>query len=188
MQTRSHTRILVECALMIALASVLSELKFEMPYGGSITIFSAVPILMSSYRNGTKWGLLTACTYSLIQLFLGFKNVLYCTTLGAQFGCILLDYVLAFTLLGLASAISKPFGGKSVRGVVIGTAAVCLGRLFCSFLSGILLWGGYAPEGMPVWLYSLQYNGLYMIPELVITVIGMLLIRRRLLEGENSAA
>lgn len=185
LQTKSKTRVLVECALMIALASVLSEIKFELPYGGSITAFSMVPILLCSYRNGTKWGLLTSFTYSLIQLFLGFKNVLYCKTLPTQFGCILLDYVLAFTVLGLAAAFSTPFGKKTAKGVAIGSTIVLVSRFLCSFISGVLLWWEYCPEGTPVWLYSAQYNGLYMLPELCLTVAGLLILRSRLIDTKE---
>ena len=52
------------------------------------------------------------------------------------------------------------------------------GRFLCSFASGILIWGEYAPEGQPVWLYSLTYNGGYMLPELIITVAAAVLLAR----------
>jgi len=177
---KSQTSILVECALLLALAVVLAEvLKFEMPYGGSITVFSMVPILMASFRHGTKWGLLTSFTYSLIELFFGFKNVLYCKTLGAQAICILFDYVIAFTVLGLAVVFSKPFGGaKSRVGVGLGSALAILLRFCCHFFSGVTIWGEYAPEGTPVWLYSLSYNVIYMLPELILAVVAMVLLQR----------
>ena len=125
MQKRSQTRILAECALCVAIACVLFAIKFQLPYGGEITAFSMVPILLAAFRNGTKWGLLTAFVYSILQLFLGFQNVLYCKTLGAQALCILLDYVVAFTVLGLASAFALPFGGtKSRFAVGAGSASI----------------------------------------------------------------
>jgi len=179
MQRRSQTRILVECALCVAIACVLSEIKFELPYGGSITAFSMVPILLAAFRNGTKWGVLTSFVYSLVQLFLGFKNVLYCKTLGAQTLCILFDYVVAFTVLGLALALATPFGGaKSRFSVGAGSALAILLRFVCHFISGMLIWGEYAPEGTPVWLYSLSYNVFYMLPELILAVVGAVLLYR----------
>ena len=113
---------------------------------------------------------------------MGIKNVGYCATLPAQIACILLDYVLAFSALGLASAFSKPFSNRTV-GVCVGTAAVGLIRFACHFLSGIFLWGSYQPsEGwlstLPTWLYSLVYNGNYMLPEIIITVVGAVLLVR----------
>lgn len=178
MQPTSKTRVLVECALLIALATVLS--KIEIPLwmqGGSITLVSMLPILIASFRHGVGWGLLTAFTHSLIQLLMGFHNVLYATTLLSQFGVVLLDYVLAYTLLGLAKAFGRPFANR-VTAVAAGSAAVIALRFVCSFLSGILLWGGYAPEGTPVWIYSLTYNGGYMLPELILTVAAAVLLEK----------
>ena len=89
----------------------------------------------------------------------------------AFFGMIMLDYVLAFSLLGTAAAFAKPFKNK-LTGVAVGTAAVCVIRFLCSFFSGILIWAAYAPSDMPLWLYSLTYNGSYMGVELILTTIG----------------
>ena len=176
-ERRSATRIMVEGALMIALSTILSMIKIlEMPFGGSVTLLSMLPIILMSYRNGTRWGLLTAFVHSLLQMVLGFNNVGYCPTLISQIGCILLDYILAFTALGLANAISKPIKNR-LLGICVGAAAVCALRFVCSWLSGILIWGSYQSyyewaANMPLWLYSLVYNGNYMLPETVITVIG----------------
>ena len=87
---------------------------------------------------------------------------------------ILLDYVLAFTLLGLAGAIAKPFKNRLV-GVAVGTAAVCGIRFLCSFLSGVLIWGNLS-DGLPAWTYSLTYNGSYMLPETILTTVAAVLI------------
>ena len=173
----SNTRIMVEGALMIALATILSMIKvFEMPFGGSVTLLSMMPIILMSFRHGTRWGVLTAFVHSVLQLVLGFNNVGYCATLLSQIGCILLDYILAFTVLGLADAIGKPFKNRLV-GIIVGTAVVCLLRFVCSWLSGILIWGSYQSyyewaANMPLWLYSLVYNGNFMLPETAITIIG----------------
>ena len=72
-KTYSKTRTLVECALMIALGTVLANIKiFEMPNGGSITLLSMLPFILVSYRHGTKWGLFTGFVNSLLQMLLGF--------------------------------------------------------------------------------------------------------------------
>jgi thiamine transporter len=83
---------------------------------------------------------------------------------------VLLDYVIAFTVLGTASFFGKPFKNRALSGV-IGAVAVTVLRLVCHFLSGILVWSSYAPEGTPVWLYSLGYNGTYMLWEIIITAV-----------------
>jgi thiamine transporter len=172
----TRTRTLVEGALMIALATILSYWKLlNMPQGGAITL-EMIPLVIMGVRNGPKWGCFTGFVHGLLQMVMGFENVLYCQTLVAQVGCILLDYLLAFTVLGLADVFAKPFGDKPGLGVIVGTVVVGLLRFACSFLSGWLLWGSYAWEGWPAWAYSLAYNGAYMVPDIIImaVVIGLL--------------
>ncbi len=173
---RTKTRTLVEGALMIAIAIVLSYLKlFDLPQGGSITL-EMIPLVVMGLRNGPKWGCFTGFVHGLIQMIIGFNNVLYCNTLAAQIGCILLDYLLAFTVLGLASLVSKRFGEQKLAGVVVGSVAVGLLRFACSFLSGWLLWGSYAWEGWSPALYSLAYNGSYMVPDMIILAVAAALL------------
>lgn len=171
MNTSSKTRILVEGAMLIAMATILSYLKFyELPQGGSITL-EMLPLVVMGLRHGTKWGCLTGFVHGLLQMILGFSNVMYCSTLLAQIGCILLDYLLAFTVLGLAPAFKSLVKGNPFAGCIVGTVCVGLLRFLCSFLSGWLLWGSYAPEGMGAVVYSLTYNGSYMIPDIIILAI-----------------
>ena len=177
------TRVMAEGAMMIAVATVLSMIKIiEMPFGGSVTLFSMLPIVLMSYRHGTKWGLMTAFAHSILQLIMGIKNVGYCATLGAQIACILLDYVVAFSVLGLASFFSRGLKNRTA-GVCVGTTVVCCLRFVCHFLSGVFLWGSYKDyydwaADMPTWLYSIVYNGNYMLLETIITVLGALILVR----------
>lgn len=172
----SKTRILVECALMIAVGTVLANIKiFTMPNGGSITLLSMLPFVLVSFRHGTKWGLFTGLVNSLLQMMLGFwappvPSFLY------FLGEVLLDYVLAFMALGLADVFARPFKDRTV-GVAVGTAAVCLLRFLCSFFSGVLIWGNLS-DGLPAWTYSLSYNASYMLPETILTVVGAVLLVR----------
>ena len=170
----SKTRILVECALMIAIGTVLSNIKiFTMPNGGSVTLLSMLPFVLVSFRHGVKWGLFTGLVNGCLQMLLGFYAP-PAPGLLPLVGMILLDYVLAFTLLGLAGAIAKPFKNRLV-GVAVGTAAVCGIRFLCSFLSGVLVWGNLN-EGLSAWTYSLVYNASYMLPETILTTIAAVLI------------
>lgn len=179
----SKTRILVEGAMMIALSTILSMIPlFSMPYGGTVTLLSMLPLVLMAFRHGTKWGVFTAFVHSVLQLLLGLSNLTYCATIWSQIGCILLDYLLAFTALGLAYAFAKPFSNRLV-GVAVGTFGVCFLRFICSFLSGWLLWGSYKDSydwavNLPVWLYSLIYNGTYMLPETILTVVGAVLLMK----------
>ena len=172
------TRTLVECALMIALSTVLSFIVvYKLPQGGSITAVSMMPLVLASFRHGPKWGLLTGFVYSLIELLRGFDNVMYCTTIGAMLLCVLLDYVLAYSVMGTACIFGKVSKNRTVS-VAVGTAVTGLLRYGCSFLSGIIIWRDYAPDTMPVWFYSLTYNGSYMIPEIILTTIAAVLVMK----------
>jgi thiamine transporter len=171
---RTNTLTLVECALMIAMSVVLCLFPiYKFPQGGSVTLASMAPLILVSTRHGIKWGLVAAFVYSLLQMILppGFYPP-PAMTFFAFAGVILLDYIVAFTVLGLAALIGKPFKNK-VLGAAVGTVVVTVLRLVCHFLSGILIWSSYAPEGTPVWLYSLTYNGTYMLWEIIITTAAV---------------
>ena len=173
MNKNSKTIIMVEGAMLIALATALSYLKlFEMPFGGSITL-EMIPLVIMGLRRGPKWGLFTGFVHGLLQMIIGFGNVLYCATLLSQIGCILLDYLLAFSVLGLAALFATPFKNNKKVGYIVGSIIVCALRFVCSFLSGWLLWGSYAPEGMKPAVYSLVYNGAYMLPDTIIVAIAI---------------
>ena len=139
----TKTRIMVECALMIALGTILANIKiYELPNGGSITLFSMVPFILVSFRHGVKWGLFTGFVNSLLQMLLGFY--------------------------------APPAPGLLPL-VGVGSAAVCVLRFLCSFLSGVLIWGNLS-DGLPAWIYSLTYNGSYMLPEGIMTTIAVVLL------------
>lgn len=162
-------------AIFIALSSVLSNLKiYNLPLGGSVTFFSMLPIIMLSVMLGTKWGLGAAFCYSLVQLLQGIvvDGLLgWGLTPVALVGTIFLDYIIPFTVLGLAGVSGK----KNTAHIVIGTVFVLIFRFLCHLLSGAIIFDIWC-EWENVWFYSLCYNGSYMLPELVITVVGAVLI------------
>lgn len=165
---------------MVALAYVLSMIPFiSLPWGGDITCFSTLPIIVMSLRHGGKWGLGTAAVYSLAQLMQGMGSVVAvpAKTFVAMAACGLLDYVVAYTVLGLAGPIAHRFK-NATGGLVVGIACSGLLRYLCSFLSGLVLWGEYAWEGWPVWLYSLAYNGAWCLPDIAIVLIAAVLLSR----------
>ena len=190
------TKILAEGAVMTALATVLSFLKIvKFPWGGAITVLSMLPIVVFSLRNGVKKGLTVSFVYSLVQLGQGIliDGVLgWGLTPTALVACLLLDYLFAFSILALAGL----FGNKTWGAVIGGTvSALCL-RFVCHFISGVAifhsfgeLWNGFSTEN--TWLYSLLYNGAYMLPEIVFTTAGAILLfktpqMRKLLLGSES--
>ncbi len=168
---------LVEGAIMIALATVLSLIKiYKLPWGGSITLLSMLPIAVFSLRHGVYKGLGVSFVYALIQLFQGivFDGLFaWGLTPLMLIGCIMLDYILPFTSLGLAGI----FKDKGLIGQLAGITIAILLRLVCHFFSGVvifasmgMLWEGFYTENS--WIYSIIYNASYMLPELIFTLIG----------------
>ncbi|MGE5678085.1 MAG: energy-coupled thiamine transporter ThiT [Pseudomonadota bacterium] len=158
---KTSTKMLTEAGIMIAAAQILSYVKiFEAPYGGSITAGSMIPIIVFSLRWGVKWGILAGAAYGILQFLLG--GAIY----SFHIVSILFDYVVAFGFLGLAGLFRS-----SVKGVFLGSFMGILGRFVCHVISGVVVWASYAPEGMNPLFYSVMYNGSYLLPELVITLV-----------------
>lgn len=174
---RSHDQLaaLVEGALMVALAVVLDLIPLpHWPQGGSISL-TMIPIAYYSLRRGWRWGALAGLVNAAVQLVSGWDPP-PANTLAAFVGCILLDYIVAYAVIGLAELFAKPFARHRLVGYSLGTLAVCLVRFVCTFLSGVLIWDAYAPEGISLWWYSLTYNGSYLIPNIILTTVAVTLI------------
>jgi thiamine transporter len=155
------TKIIAEVVVFVALATVLSYIKiFSLPQGGSVTAASMVPILWLAIRRGPKVGLFAATVYGLVQLVDSF------VVHPAQ---LLLDYPIAFGMLGLAGFFQKrPF---------LGVTSGIMGRFLAHFISGFIFFSTYAPEGMNPIIYSAVYNGGYLLAELVISVYVVYLLQ-----------
>jgi len=173
---KSKTKNITLCAVMISLATVLSLVPlYTAPFGGTVTLGSMVPlVIVCASIKDFRWSALTCFAYSLIQLLIGFAAPPTATFFNFL-AVVLLDYVIAFTVISLANPISKLFQNE-LLGIAAGSMVAMVGRFVCHFLGGILIWGSCAPEGQPVWVYSLLYNGGYMLPELVITTVASSLI------------
>lgn len=181
--TKKSVLALVETAMMVALAAGLELLCKFLPspwaYGGSISL-GAIPIIYLSYRRGWRWGISAGFVYACVQMMLGL-DLPPANTFSAVVLCILLDYVIAFAVLGLASVFAAPFqktGKPSVRiaGYITGAVGASFLRFVCSFISGIILWDSYTPEGMSTWVYSLVYNGSYMLGNAAIAAVVLALL------------
>ena len=170
------TRKLVESALFIAIATVLSIFQIALPFGGGLTICSMLPLILLSHRYGWKWGLVSALVYSLLQLVLGVENVGYGTSFIMCVGIIFLDYVLAYTVLGFSGLFDCIIKNRRAA-LAVGIAVTFCARFVCHLISGAWIWGVYMPEeffNLPMtnpWVYSALYNGWYMAAELVLTEI-----------------
>ncbi len=165
MANRLRTRMLCEGAIMVALAQILSYVKLmELPNGGSLTP-AMFPILLFAVRWGLKDGLLAGFVFGLLQL-------MFDGAYAWGWQSMLLDYLVAFTPLGLAGL----FKGKK-WGIFPGTFLGCLGRFVVHFISGVTIYRIHAPtEVMGTvfdhpGLYSLVYNGSYMLPNAILALV-----------------
>lgn len=173
MQTKSKDKVrkLVECAVMIALASALSLFPImKMPYGGSVTLASMLPIIIIAYRNGIGWGLGSGFAFAFVQQMLGLHNLSYVSTWQSVVAVIVLDYALAFVVLGLGGIFREKLGEQK-RELLFGTLFVCIIRYFCHVVSGATVWAGISIPTTAAMIYSIGYNATYMIPETIVTAV-----------------
>lgn len=173
----------VEIAIAIALGVVLSYWKiFQMPQGGSVSL-QMVPIVVVAVRHGGLAGLLGGVLFGVIRMILS-PSVFH--PLQA-----ILDYPIAFTVIGLAGFWIKY--STTIVGHLKNAFAlvfVFLLRYATHVVGGKIFFGEYAPEGMNEWWYSITYNATYLFPELLVTlIIVMLLMTRRdlFVTKENSS-
>ncbi len=175
MERKTNIKRLVLTAIMIALATVLSMVKiFKMPLGGSVTMLSMLPIALISVEYGIKWGMTASFAYSLVQMGLDMAEVFsWGLSPLALIGTIAIDYILAYSSIGLAGMFRK----KGVAGVCTGIAIALILRFIFHVISGTIIFASWMPEewNNPL-LYSVCYNGLYMLPELVFTMIGTVIL------------
>ena len=200
----TESAMLISVAIVLELLSKM--IIPEMPFGGQITLVSMLPVVLISYRHGVKWGLVSGLGYAMIEMALGAKTVAAAfqpgyfgdaTMIGNALIMCGLDYVAAFTVLGL--------GGICRDNIENPRTALCLGsiaalgaRYLCHIGSGYILFSGWAEwfftqEGFPAWgaslverlspemlgfVYSLVYNGMYMVPEMILTAVVAVFIAR----------
>lgn len=169
------TRRMVESAVMIAIGTVLSiftEFKGPWALGGGITFCSMLPLVLISWRYGCRWGLFTAFVHSLLQMILGISNVQYATNVWTAVIIILFDYVIAYSVIGLAAMFKNRMKNQQLA-LVLGIVVTFLIRLACHYISGVTVWEVLWPNELgwaaPIW--SISYNASYMVPEIIITGI-----------------
>lgn len=145
--------------MAIALATVTSYIKlFDLPMGGSVTLFSMLFITLIGYWYGPRAGIVTGVAYGILQFLLDpyFFSIPQ----------ILVDYPLAFGALGLSG-----FFRNRKYGLMTGYIAGVAGRYLFAILSGVIFFASYAPEEMNPFIYSALYNGSYLGAEAVITLL-----------------
>jgi len=194
--------------LAVAIVLELCSKAFipEMPFGGQITLVSMLPVVLISYRHGVKWGLVSGLCYALLEMAIGARTVAAAfqpgyfgdgvMLLNAFIMCIL-DYIAAFTALGLGGVFRSRIKNPGT-GLMLGSLVALGARYLVHIASGYILFSGWAEwfftqEGFPAWggtlvaslspealglVYSVVYNGFYMIPEIILTMAASLLIAR----------
>ena len=190
-------------ALAMVLAMVCALIPFlNLPFGGGFTVASMLPVVIISYMYGMKWGFFSAAIYSVIQvvmdLYLGKGSTLIALFMpnsedymgiGAAIAILIIDYLVAYTLLGFGGAFRK-MKNKTLA-LTLGVVLALSLRYLAHIVSGYIFYGAWAEwfftqdnfyaiggwildtfsgEGLAI-IYSIFYNGLYMIPEIIITAI-----------------
>lgn len=205
---RNTVKRLAESAMLLAVAVVLEVVSKmfipELPFGGQITLVSMLPVVLISYRHGVKWGFVSAFAYALIEMALGAKTVMAAfqpdyfgeaVMIGKALLMCLLDYVLAYTALGLGGVFRSKIKDRGLS-LMCGSIVALSARYLMHIASGYILFASYAEwfftqDGFPAWgqtlvqtlspkalalVYSVVYNGVYMVPEIVLTAIVSLLL------------
>ena len=205
-KTKRLTESAILLAIAIVLELISKLFIPEQPFGGQLTIVSMLPVVLISYRHGVKWGLWAGVAYAMVEMLLGAKTVAAAFQPG-YFGdgtmvvnalvMCLMDYLVAFTVLGLGgifrNKIQKP-GAALMCGSLVALGA----RYAAHTISGYILFSGWAEwfftqEGFPSWgaelvenmsgemlgfVYSVVYNGMYMIPEMICTAAVAVIIAK----------
>lgn len=205
-KTKRITESAMLLAVAIVLELVSKMFIPEMPFGGQITLVSMLPIVLISYRHGVKWGLVAGVAYALLEMAIGAKTVAAAfqpgyfgdgvMLLNAFIMCIL-DYLVAFTCLGLGGVFRNKIENRGTA-LMCGSLVALGARYVAHIASGYILFSGWAEwfftqDGFPAWganlvasmgpqalglTYSVVYNGMYMVPEILITAVVSLLLAR----------
>ena len=191
-------------AVAIVLELVSKMFIPEMPFGGQVTLVSMLPVVLISYRHGVKWGLVAGVTYALLEMAIGAKTVAAAFQPGYfgdsvmlvnAFIMCLLDYLVAFTVLGLGGCFRNRIKNPGAA-LSLGSIVALGARYIAHIASGYILFAGWAEwfftqEGFPgwgarlveslsptmlSWVYSLVYNGSYMLFDTIITVAAAVLL------------
>lgn len=176
MAKNNNTYVMVEGAVVLALSIVLSFVRpIRLQWGGSVTLVSMMPLCLFSIRYGVLKGVCIAFLYSLFQFAQGLSGGLLGYGLSAKMllCCILFDYILAYTSIGLAGAFRKRGSVGKILGIVFALSL----RFMFHVISGVVVWKSVGQ----LWdselfvnnslLYSFVYNGAYMLPEILLTTV-----------------
>lgn len=155
---------------MVSLSIALKQIVLiRFPFGGSVTLGKYVPLILLSYKSGTKTAVLASFAYSVINLIFSFKippvkNFYYFALL------IFLEYFLPYMLVGFVSFLGWGIRNKNLR-IYASVVTLFILKILLSSISGIVFWSEYIPKEFNIWIYCIIYNSAYLIPECLITLI-----------------
>lgn len=205
-KTKRLTESAMLLAMAIVLELVSKMIIPEMPFGGQVTLVSMLPVVLISYRHGVKWGLVSGVAYALIEMVLGAKTVAAAfqpgyfgdevMLLNALIMCVL-DYLVAFTVLGIGGCFRDKIKNPGLS-LMCGSLVALGARYVAHIASGYILFAGWAEwfftqDGFPAWgtalvsslspqllglTYSVVYNGMFMIPEMLLTAMAAVLVAK----------
>lgn len=194
-------------AVAIVLELVSKAIVPEMPFGGQITIVSMLPVILVAWKYGLARGIFTGLAYSAVEMLLGARIIggafnplnedYYLGGLWQAILMVVFDYIIAYAVLGLAGLYKKAIKSKTLS-LTLGAATVVTLRYISHIISGYILYGSWAEwfftqDGFYSWgadivnnysgamlslIYSVVYNGIYMIPEIIFTTIAAAIISK----------
>lgn len=168
---KEKIRKLTVSAMLIALSTVLSLIKpIDLPLGGSVTPFAMLPVMLIPIMYGVRFGFFACFVNSVVQMLLSIAEVVsWGMTPLVLVSCILLDYILAYTVLGFTG-----FAKNKGKGAIIGFALLSLSlRFLMHFISGTVLFGNFSDGVWTVIWGSITYNASYMVPEMITTTLAL---------------
>ena len=195
-------------SIATVLAFICAYIPFlNFPFGGGITLASMLPIILVSYIYGVKWGVFTGFVYSLIQMLMGHGTIvaMFLPNNDAYQGAVraivicLLDYIVAYTVIGVGGIFRNKIRNNSTA-IVLGAVVALVLRYVVHIVSGAIFYGAFAEwfftdtvfadmafskwimgnmsGGLLATIYSVVYNGCYMIPEMIITAVAAVPVSR----------
>ena len=171
----TNVKRLAVSAMLIALSLALNELlKFDLTFvqGGSVTFFSMVPLCLIGWVWGVPWGLACGAIMGTLDMLLGgLGNFAWVSGAVAYLMLILFDYVIAYACIGTAGILRGRIKNDTLA-FALGAGAACFLRFVCHFITGVTIWRDLTSDMLSSVIYSVTYNGAYMLPELIITAIG----------------
>ncbi|HLR21368.1 MAG TPA: energy-coupled thiamine transporter ThiT [Tissierellaceae bacterium] len=170
MYNRNRIKVLSEGGIMIALSLLLNQIKiYQAPNGGSVTAGSMIPIILFALKWGVKPGIAVGSVYGILDFI--FKPYFF------HWGQFLLDYPIAYGLLGLAGIghITTDEGLRDYIRLIGGILFAIFSRMIAHVLSGVIFFSEAAGTENP-WIYSIGYNMSYLVPELIISIVVLVLI------------